>query len=161
VEQAETKKLDMISEKKRNNGDFMTVGSFWSLNYTCITGKVIISGMKEDWQRKIKTELDQAQSARSEGNEGRARVCARRAAGIAVREYFNRKGKRISGSSAYELLNCLEGSPDILTELKQFAAHLTLRVSEDFTLPADIDLVEESRQLCSALLPDWNPKINS
>lgn len=112
--------------------------------------------MKEDWQQIITIELDQAQRARSEGNEGRARVCARRAAGIAVREYFNRKGGRVSGSNAYELLTSLEKSPHISPELKQIASHLTLRVSEDFTLPADIDLVEESRQLCSALLPDWN-----
>ena len=117
--------------------------------------------MKEDWQWKITTEMDQAQRARSEGNEGRARVCARRAAGIAVREYFSRNGRRVSGSSAYELLNSLEKSPDISPELKQLASHLTLRVSEDFTLPADIALVEESRQLCRALLPDWNPNIIS
>jgi hypothetical protein len=113
--------------------------------------------MKEDWQRKITTELNQAQRARAEGNEGRARVCARRAAGIAVREYFNRKGRQVSGSSAYELLNGLEESPDIPPELKQTASNLTMRVSEDFTLPADVDLIEESRQLCRALLPDWNP----
>jgi len=113
--------------------------------------------MKEDWQQKITTEFDQAQKARSEGNEGRARVCARRAAGIAIREYFNRKGRRVTESSAYELLNSIENSPEISSNLKQIASHLTMRVSENFTLPVGIDLVEESRLLCNALLPDWNP----
>jgi hypothetical protein len=113
--------------------------------------------MKEEWRQKINSEFTQAQKARVEGNEGRARVCARRAAGIAIREYFNRRGRQVSGSSAYDLLNSLSESPDITPRLKQLASHLTLRVSEDFTLPVDIDLVEESSQLCSALLPDFVP----
>jgi hypothetical protein len=115
--------------------------------------------MKEDWRQIINFELNQAQKSRSEGNEGRARVCARRAAGIAIREFFNRKGRQVSSLSAYELLNSLENSPDISPELKQKASHLTLRVSEDFTLPAGVDLIDESRQLCRSLLPDWNPLI--
>ena len=39
-----------------------------------------------DWQIKIKAEFDKAEQARARGNEGQARVCARRAAGIAARE---------------------------------------------------------------------------
>jgi hypothetical protein len=114
--------------------------------------------MKDDWQQKIATEFDQAQKARSKGNEGRARVCARRAAGIAIREYFNRKGRRVTESSAYDFLNSVENSPEISSDLKKIASHLTMRVSENFTLPAGIDLVEESRLFCNALLPDWNPR---
>lgn len=113
--------------------------------------------MKDAWQQKINTEFDQAQKARSQGNEGRARVCARRAAGIAIREYFIRSGRRVTELSAYELLNNLEKSPEVAPDLKQIASHLTMRVSENFTLPDDMDLVEESRQLCRALLSDWNP----
>lgn len=113
--------------------------------------------MINEWRNQLIAEFALAEKARAEGNEGRARVCARRAAGIAIREYFNRKGRQVSGSSAYDLLNSLVESPDISPELKQIASHLTLRVSEDFTLPAGIDLVEESLQLCNALLPDWNP----
>ena len=41
-----------------------------------------------DWQAEIQAELEKAQQARARGNEGQARVCARRAAGIAAREYF-------------------------------------------------------------------------
>lgn len=113
--------------------------------------------MKNEWRSQLNSEFVRAEKAREDGNEGRARVCARRAAGIAIREYFNRTGRQVSGSSAYELLNSLEKSPDILPELNHKISNLTMRVSEDFTLPANVDLIEESRQLCRALLPDWNP----
>ena len=114
--------------------------------------------MENEWRSQLNSEFVRANRARVDGNEGRARVCARRAAGIAIREHFNRTGRLASGSSAYDLLISLVESQEISPELRQIALHLTLRVSEDFTLPADIDLIDESRQLCSQLLPDWNIK---
>jgi hypothetical protein len=36
--------------------------------------------------------------------------------------------------------------------LRELAGHLTLRVGEDFRLPAGIDLVAEARQLCEGLV---------
>ena len=42
-----------------------------------------------DWQEKLNLEFQRAEDARAKNNEGQARVCARRAAGIAIREYFN------------------------------------------------------------------------
>jgi len=39
-------------------------------------------------QAQIDAEFKHAEQARSRGNEGQARVCARRAVGIAAREYF-------------------------------------------------------------------------
>ncbi len=45
-----------------------------------------------------------ALAARGRGNEGQARVCARRAAGVAVREYFLRLGIPIVNPGAYDLL---------------------------------------------------------
>ena len=111
--------------------------------------------MTEDWRDQLASEFENAERARADGNEGRARVCARRAAGIAIREYFARRGIPFSGTSAYDLLGRLIESPEISPDLKKNCIHLTLRVSEDFDLPVNVDLIEESRQLCSALLPDW------
>jgi hypothetical protein len=111
--------------------------------------------MSIGWREQLASEFDNAEKARGEGNEGKARVCARRAAGIAIREYFARRGIPVSGSSAYDLLGRLIESPEIRPDLKENCIHLTLRVSEDFQLPVNVDLIEEARQLCSALLPDW------
>lgn len=111
-----------------------------------------IIGAMNDWQSEIQTELERASQARARGNEGRARVCARRAAGIAVREYFRRQGEKVRTPSAYDLLNRLAEDPSLSSELRQSAGYLTLRVNEEFKLPVNVDLLAEARQLCDELL---------
>jgi HEPN domain-containing protein len=103
-------------------------------------------------QEKIEAEFQQAEQARIKNNEGQARVCARRAAGIAVREYLNRNGTYPRTASAYDLLNLIKDDPKLSPNLKLIAEHLTLRVTEEFKLPVDADLVAEARTLCDELL---------
>lgn len=105
-----------------------------------------------DWQTDIQAELDRALQARRRNNEGQARVCARRAAGIAVREYLSRRGTRPPSTSAYDLLNLVKEDPLLPPDLKPIAEHLTVRVTEEFRLPVDVDLVAEARDFCSRLL---------
>lgn len=102
--------------------------------------------------KQIEKEFELAEGARANGNEGRARVCARRAAGIAAREYLTRKGARPQSRSAYDVLNLLKDDPLLPPDLKRIAEHLTLRVTEEFKLPVDADLIAEARKLCSELL---------
>jgi HEPN domain-containing protein len=104
-----------------------------------------------DWQTDIAAEFEKAEQARARGNEGQARVCARRAAGIAIREYLTRRGIRPPSVSAYDLLNLLKEDPGLSPGLKRIADHLTLRVTEEFKLPVDADLVAESRRFCEEL----------
>ena len=105
-----------------------------------------------DWQTRIQAELHRAEQARVKGNEGQARVCARRAAGIAIREYLTRKGTTSSSTSAVDLLNLLKDDPLLSPDLKLIADHLTLRVTEEFKLPVNADLIAEARKLCDELL---------
>jgi HEPN domain-containing protein len=105
-----------------------------------------------NWQTDIQAEFEKAAQARGRGNEGQARVCARRAAGIAVREYLTRRGIRPPSLSAYDLLNMLKEDPLLSSDLKQIADHLTLRVTEEFKLPVNVDLVEEAKLFCEELL---------
>ena len=105
-----------------------------------------------DWQARIEAEFERAEQARARGNEGQARVCARRAAGIAAREYLTRQGIRPPSASAYDLLNLLKDDPHLPADLKQVADHLTLRVTEEFKLPVEVDLVTEARVFCRELL---------
>ena len=105
-----------------------------------------------DWQSEIQAEFDRAAQARQRNNEGQARVCARRAAGIAVREYLSRRGIRPPSTSAYDLLNLVKEDPLLPTDLKQIAEHLTVRVTEEFKLPINVDLVAEAREFCDRLL---------
>ena len=105
-----------------------------------------------DWQAQIEAEFEKAEQARARGNEGQARVCARRAAGIAIREYLTHRGVRPPSVSAYDLLNFLKEDPDLPPDLKRIADHLTLRVTEEFKLPVNADLVAEARTFCENLL---------
>ncbi len=105
----------------------------------------------------LQIELDRAEQARAKGNEGQARVCARRAAGIAIREYFTRNGTRIPNASAYDLLNLLKEDTQLPVNLKLVVDHLTVRVTEEFKLPVKADLIAEAQKLCEWLL-NKNPK---
>jgi len=107
-----------------------------------------------DWKAQLELEFERAKTARARGNEGQARVCARRAAGIAIREYYARRGKSVRTPSAYDLLNLLTEEPRLSPEIKQAAAYLTLRVTEEFKLPVNVDLLDEARKLCNGLLPE-------
>lgn len=104
------------------------------------------------YKSEINAELEKAEQARARGNEGQARVCARRTAGIAIREYLTRKGIRPPSTSAMDLLNLLKDDPLLPPPLKLIADHLTLRVTEEFKLPVDVDLIAEARELCDELL---------
>jgi hypothetical protein len=110
----------------------------------------------KSWRDDLDLEFSRARAARARGNEGQARVCARRAAGLAVREYLTRRGERVTTVSAYDLLNSLKDDPQFPPDLLPLVQHLTLRVNEEFKLPVEADLVAEAQALCRALLPDWD-----
>ena len=105
-----------------------------------------------DIKLNIQAEFERAEQARAKNNEGQARVCARRAAGIAIRDYLTRRGTHTSSTSAYDLLNLLKEDALLPPDLKLVADHLTLRVTEEFKLPVDADLIAEARILCKWLL---------
>jgi hypothetical protein len=107
--------------------------------------------MQPDLRQSIEAELANAERARLNANEGRARVCARRAAGLAARDFLRRQGIPARNSSAYETLKMLVIYPGLAPELRSAAEHLTTRVNEEFTLPVDIDLIAEARNLIGGL----------
>lgn len=103
-------------------------------------------------QIQIQSEFERATQARIKKNEGQARVCARRAAGIAIRDFLTRHGNQIPSMSSYDLLNLIKEETLLPPDLKLLADHLTLRVTEEFKLPIEADLVAEARKLCDWLL---------
>jgi len=107
---------------------------------------------------QIQAEFTKAEQARANKNEGQARVCARRAAGIAIRDYLARQGIRPLSTSAYDLLNLLKDNPLLSPDLKLIIDHLTLHVTEEFKLPVQADLVAEARILCTELLKQISPE---
>lgn len=105
----------------------------------------------DKWLNDVHRELDLGESARAMGNEGMARVCARRAAGIALGEYFLRSGLTGYGSSVHERLILFKSMATSNNHAKEIADHMLLRVNEDHKLPTDIDLIQETRWLIKYL----------
>jgi hypothetical protein len=104
------------------------------------------------WQAAFNVEIQSALSARQTGKEGKARVCARRAAGIAVGEYFRRQAIDFPDPSAVERLRYFQTLPGISPAAQRAASLLLLRVTPDFTLPEEVDLIAEARLLAQELL---------
>jgi hypothetical protein len=111
-------------------------------------------GIELDWRERFDQELRQAEAARKKGNEGMARVCTRRAAGIVVGEYFRRKDIKQNGSSAYDHLKQLREVPGIPESARTTADKFLQRVNFDHNLPGDIDLITEARLLAQELLSE-------
>ena len=110
----------------------------------------------EEVKLNIDKELKMAEESRQKGNEGRARVCARRAAGIAIGFYFEVLTKASAPKSAYILLQWLseQGQNDL--EIRRAAQRLTVRVSPDHTLPHPEDPIADARIIIDALNQDRN-----
>lgn len=106
----------------------------------------------KQWMDYTNAELLRAEEARQAGNEGRARVCARRAAGHIIEEYRYRKGIRLPSESAYARIIHLAGQPDISPQAQEILKHLAIRIKPDHTLPVEVDLIVEVESLAMELL---------
>ncbi|MHB0923061.1 MAG: hypothetical protein ACYC3H_03745 [Bellilinea sp.] len=98
-------------------------------------------------QTALDQELFCSENARLTGNEGKARVCARRAAGIAVRALFNASGETIRDPSAFAVLNHLGQLETTPGHIKEAIARLLTRVAPDYTLPIQADIIADARVL--------------
>lgn len=100
---------------------------------------------------EIKQELAMARRSRREGNEGRARVCARRAAGFAVQHYLREEGLHPGEDHAYQVLFLYREQPNLSTEVIQALRWLTTRVDHDHQLPEGVDLVREAEVVITSV----------
>lgn len=98
-------------------------------------------------QSGIDQELFCADNARLMGNEGKARVCARRAAGIAVRAYFKASGEIFNDPSAYAVLTRLSQMKSTPEAIKGIISRLLTRVAPNYSLPIEADLIADARAL--------------
>lgn len=98
----------------------------------------------------IEAELAAAQQARAAGQEGRARVCARRAAGLALRAYYQRRpaaGAAAWGGDALAQLHRLRADADAPAAVRAMAERLTTVVDFDHQLPFAEDPLADAAAL--------------
>jgi len=98
-------------------------------------------------QAPVEKELAQAHKARAMGNEGQARVCARRAAGWAVRAWYQRRGGSGWGGDAMKQLRRLLADDSVPEAVQAAAMRLTTKVDFDHSLPFEEDPVEDARNI--------------
>jgi hypothetical protein len=95
--------------------------------------------------RKAQAELARAHEARSKGNEGMARVCARRAAGYALAAYVESQPDLKWGVSAVSRLAGLAQDETQPGEIRSAAERLTARLTPEHTLPFDEDPLADAQ----------------
>lgn len=108
----------------------------------------------KNWQKQVKRELARAYRAREEGNEGKARVCARRAAGFAAEAFFQQRGIDPPAQSPFNLLEKLRSEFALPEPVLETLKRLTSRVDQEFNLPPQVDLIQESKKLIRVLFPE-------
>ncbi len=106
---------------------------------------------QEAW-KKTSAELQRAEKARAAGNEGRARVCARRAAGFAIDFYLIERLGMPHNQDALKLLQKFQDHPEMPDGLRAAAKRLTKRVTPDHRLPHPQDPLEDARAIIAGLL---------
>lgn len=99
----------------------------------------------------IKLEINHALTARKNDLEGRARVCSRRAAGHAIKAYFEENGVVTPDKSVIALIRQLQDLTGATSPVKVVTGHLLMNVNENFNLPFEVDLVTETIWLANFL----------
>ncbi len=96
-------------------------------------------------------EMEKAYTIRQNGNEGMARVLARRAAGLAIRAYLDRFNFNQSGLSLNALLK--DASVRKLLPIQTHIAldRLSTRIGMDFSFPNDFDLLLDTERVIKQL----------
>ena len=99
---------------------------------------------KEYYLELIEKEFATAREARTVGNDGMVRVCARRAAGHAIGRYLSGHPNRAWGSSALTHLAQLKDDPAFPHAIREAAVRLTARISENFKYSESSDPISDA-----------------
>lgn len=117
------------------------------------------------WIAKSLEDLSRSDEARLKKNEGRSRVCARRAAGWAASAFLEENHYTNLKNSSFQNIGELARfkKEDIrLVELcENLSASLEKKSPEDDSqLPGDFDLLADARELIAILFPNFNEQAN-
>lgn len=100
---------------------------------------------KEHYLELIEKEFTDAQEARQQGNEGRARVCARRCAGFAVSWLCHSRGRDVRDTDSLNLLKNIAADESIPAEVREASERLTAKIRPDFTYAFSTNPVGDAR----------------
>ena len=107
---------------------------------------------KEQALAQIEKEFATARQAEKAGNDGMVRVCARRAAGVAIGFWLQTQLRAGWGIDAMSQLRSLQADDSFPPEVRDAAGRLTTKITEQFTSPFATNPVEDSKKITQHLL---------
>jgi hypothetical protein len=107
-------------------------------------------GIPISW-KDIEVEMSSAHEWRAQGKEGRARVCARRAAGWAISLHKQSVGTGVPEENAYQALLWLRDSGHADDRLREAAGRLCTRVTDAFEYPHQEDALQDAEQIIARM----------
>jgi len=113
---------------------------------------MILSEVQRQARQFADEELFRAVEARQRGLEGRARVCARRAASAVIQAYFAAHNISLPSGSVMDALAVCAVLPDVSPQVRNAAQRLMMRVDEQYQLPTEVDLIAETRLILEELI---------
>lgn len=106
----------------------------------------------EQAQQLIEQELATARHAQTIGNDGMARVCARRAAGVAISFWLESNPRNGWGVDAMNQLRSLALDSATSQEVCDAAKRLTTKITEQFTSPFATDPINDAKTIINFLM---------
>jgi len=104
---------------------------------------------REYFIEQIEKEFALARAAQANGNEGMARVCARRAAGHALTWLRTKHAREEWGTDAIRQLNGLKEDASFPVEVREAAMRLTTKISDRFVYPFTTQPVGDAQIIVS------------
>ena len=96
-------------------------------------------------QALIEQELAAGEAAWSEGNEGKARVCARRAVALSIEGWLERFPVRRWSGDAMEHLRQIQQDASFPLPIRQAAERLSTKVTQRHAAPFTTDPISDAR----------------
>ncbi len=103
-------------------------------------------------RERIEKEFAAAERARTGGNKGMVRVCARRAAGVAIQHWLEQNPRPDWGLDAMNRLRNLWLEESIPQDVRDAARRLTEKVTPEFTSPSSTDPIHDATIIIDQLL---------
>ena len=106
---------------------------------------------REFFIERIEHELISASIALTAGNDGKARVCARRAAGQAITWFCSEFPRPASQIDVMSQLRHLKDDESFSSVVRDAAVRLSTRITERFTYPFSTDPIDDARIIVNAI----------
>jgi hypothetical protein len=105
----------------------------------------------EQFREQIERELATARAARAAGNDGMARVCARRAAGAAL-TWYQTIHARPWRTDAMRQLAGAAAEPAFPVAVREAAARLVAKITPEFAYPPGADALADAQTVIDHVL---------